>query len=162
MGMVAYPFGCLPTELKVAQAEYAVKHGAHQIDMCMAFGAFMSRRYDFVKKDIESVVKAVSGKVKTVSVIPNTAYLTVEGKLLACKIIREAGADFVKTNTGFGFVTEAEEVRLIREEVGDTMKIMASGGVRTLEQALAMFEAGADRVATSTPFQIFEAQTKLG
>jgi deoxyribose-phosphate aldolase len=158
---IAYPLDCLPTELKVAEARYAVERGALQIDMSMELDAFKSGKYDLVKKDIAAVASAVKGKMKHISVIPDTAYLTNEEKICACKIIRDAGGDTVKTNSGFGLVTTVEEVRLMKRELGDTIEIMASGGVRTVEQALAMFEAGADRVATSTPFRIFEGLDRL-
>lgn len=160
-GVVAYPLGCLPTELKVAQAQDALESGAKQIDLCMDVGVLKSGRYDLVARDVEAVVKAVKDGISNISVIPNTAFLTRDQKVVVCEIVKVAGASMLKTNTGFGLVTTLEDVGLIKKEVGDSLQIMASGGIRDIGQAMAMFEAGADKVATSTPFQIFEGIERI-
>jgi len=162
VGIVAYPLGSLPTEVKVKQAKWAVKNGAKQIDMCMELGAFKSGKYEAVERDIEAVVAAVDGKVHNVSVIPFLAFLTEEEKITAVEIIKNAGATMVKTNPRLlGLVTPVEDVKLIREKFGTSIKIIASAGVRTLEKAIEMLEAGADRIAISTPFQMFSSLNKL-
>lgn len=159
--VVAYPLGCVPTEFKAAQAEYAAENGAQQIDLCVDVGVFRSGKYEDVRRDIENVVKAVKGKIANISVIAYTAYLRDDEKVMACKIIKEGGGTTFKTNTGFGFVTTVEEIRLIKREVGNSLEVMASGGVRDVERAIAMFEAGADKIATGTPFEIFEGIERL-
>jgi deoxyribose-phosphate aldolase len=153
--VIAYPLGCLPYELKVLQAKYAVEKGAHQLDICINVGLLKSGKYDSVRREIESVVKAVREADTDISIIPNIAYLTKEEKIVACKIIKESGATIFKTNTGFGLITTVEDIKLVKRELGNHLQIMVGGGVRSIEDATAMFEAGADKIATSTPFQIF-------
>ena len=153
---VAYPLGCVPTELKIKQALWAIEHGARQIDFCMELGAFKNKQYDFVKRDLEEVISAIRDKVETISVIPFTQLLTKDELIKVAEIIRDVGADLIKTNPGYGYVTKVDDVRIIKEKFGDSVGVMASGGVRTLQQTLEMFMAGADRIATSTPFQILD------
>lgn len=152
----AYPIGGLPTAVKVAQAKYAIKNGAQQIDMVMDVNAFKSGKYDLVQRDIEAVLQIAEGKVNNLSVIPGTIYLTNEEKRKAARIITEAGATIIKANDGFGAVTSIEDVKLIKEEVGDSIKIMASGGIFTAKLALEIFDAGADLIATAKPFKIVD------
>ena len=159
---IAYPLGGLPVELAVTQVEYAMECGARQIDVCMPLDAFRSGEYDFVREYIETIVKTTQGCMKNISFIPNIAYMgSNEEKRLAARLIRDGGGTIIKTNTGFGLVTRVEEVRLLKEEVGNAVEIMASGGVRSVEDALEMFWAGADKIATSTPFEIFEGFDRL-
>lgn len=158
---IAYPLGGLPVELAVSQVEYAMECGARQIDVCMPLDALRAGEYDFVQKYIETIVKATRGTMKNISFIPNIAYLSVEEKKLAARLIRDGGGTIIKTNTGFGLVTKVEEVRLLKEEVGSAVEIMASGGIRNVEEALEMFGAGADKIATSTPFEVFEGLDRV-
>jgi len=162
VGIVGYPLACLPTEIKVKQAKWAVEHGAKQIDMCMELGAFKQGKYEAVERDIEAVVAAVDGKVENISVIPFFAFLTNEEKITAVEIIKKAGATMVKTNPGLmGLETPVEDVKLIKQKFGASIKVMASAGIRTFERAVEMLEAGADRIATSTPFQTFSTLNRL-
>jgi deoxyribose-phosphate aldolase len=161
VAIVAYPVGGIPKELKVKYAKYAIKHGANQIDMFMNLNAFKSGRYEKVKEDIETVLNVVKGKIKNLSVIPATVYLTDEEKKTAAKLIVEAGATIIKTNDGFGAITTVEDVKLFKESVGNSIKIMASGGILTAKLALEMFNAGADLIATANPFKIIDEIEKL-
>jgi deoxyribose-phosphate aldolase len=151
---ISYPLGGMTTEAKVRQAQYAIENGADEMDMSINFAAFWSGDYDAVRKDIEAVVKVGEGRiVKAVIYVPE---MTDEEKVRIATIARDAGASFIKTCCGFGCVTKTHDVRVIKEALGDEIKVMVAGGVRTAEQALAMIEAGVDRIASSTPFDILE------
>jgi len=149
---VGFPFGVTLPEVKAFEARRAVENGACEIDMVINIGALKSKDYETVKRDIEAVVdvKRYQNDL-VVKVIIETGCLTDEEKVMACKLAKEAGADFVKTSTGFikGGAT-VEDVRLMRETVGEDMGVKAAGGIRTFKQALAMIEAGANRIGTST------------
>ena len=151
--VVGFPLGAMATEAKAFEAKYCVDNGAEEIDMVINIGALKDENYDYVKKDIEEVVKASSGKV--VKVIIETCLLSDEEKKKACELAKEAKADFVKTSTGFstGGAT-AEDVKLMKSVVGDELKVKASGGVRTKEDAMKMIEAGADRIGASSGINI--------
>jgi len=161
VAIVAYPIGGLPTSLKVKYAEYAVKHGAQQIDMFMDLNSFKSKNYEKVKEDIRAVLRVVNGKIKNLSVIPAATFLTDEEKRIAARLIAETDATIIKTNDGFGAITTVEDVGIIKKEVGDSIKIMASGGIFTAKLALAMFDAGADLIATANPFKIIDEFKRL-
>jgi deoxyribose-phosphate aldolase len=151
---ISYPLGGMTTEAKVQQAKYAVAHGANEMDMAINFAAFWSGDYDTVRRDIGAVVKVGEGRiVKAVIYVPE---MTDEEKVTIARIAKEAGASFIKTCCGFGCVTKTHDIRVIKEALGDEIKVMVAGGVRTAEQALAMIEAGVDRIASSTPFDILE------
>jgi len=158
--VVAYPLGGLPMEVKAEQVKEAVEIGAKQVDVCMAVEALLAGDYEYVERDARVVARAAEGKVESLSLIPNTAWLNAEQQLQAARIARDVRATY-KTNTGFGLVTEPEHVKLIRDRFGEFPRIMVSGGCRTVEDALAFFDAGADMIATSTPFQIFEGMQVL-
>lgn len=151
--VVGFPLGAMATEAKAFEAKYCVDNGADEIDMVINIGALKDENYDYVKKDIEEVVKASNGKV--VKVIIETCLLSDEEKKKACELAKEAKADFVKTSTGFstGGAT-AEDVKLMKSVVGDKLKVKASGGVRTKEDAMKMIEAGADRIGASSGINI--------
>lgn len=156
--VIGFPLGANTIESKVYESVDAVKRGASEIDMVLNIGALKSGDYEYVKKEIESVVKAVKsfGDV-IVKVILETCYLTDEEKVKACKITVDAGADFVKTSTGFGTDgATVEDVRLMRNTVGEKFGVKASGGIRTVETAKAMIEAGANRIGASAGIQIVE------
>jgi deoxyribose-phosphate aldolase len=153
-----FPFGSSLPEVKAFEARKAVENGASEIDMVLNIGALKSGDYETVKRDIERVVdvKRFHGDDLVIKVIIETGYLTKEEKVMACKLAKEAGADFVKTSTGFVGGATVEDVRLMRETVGGDMGVKAAGGIRTLREALAMIEAGANRIGTSTGVTIIE------
>jgi len=155
---VGFPFGVSLAEVKALEAIKAVEDGAEELDMVINLSAFKSCDYDFVKRDIAVVVdvKRLSKEI-IVKVIIETAYLTKDEKVIACKLVKEAGADFVKTSTGlFGGGATVEDVRLMRQTVGKDMGVKAAGGIRTYADAVAMIEAGANRLGTSTAVAIIK------
>lgn len=147
--VVGFPLGAASTAAKAFEADEAVMAGADEVDMVINVGELKGKNHAAVERDIRAVVRAARGK--TVKVIIETALLTEEEKVTACVLAREAGADFVKTSTGFGpSGAREEDVRLLRETVGPDFGVKAAGGIRTREQALAMVRAGADRIGTSS------------
>jgi deoxyribose-phosphate aldolase len=150
--VVGFPLGATLSDVKAAEAEQAVRDGASEIDMVLAIGALRSREYREVGDDIRRVVAAAGVPVK---VILETALLTREQKIEACTLAKAAGAAFVKTSTGFGpSGATVDDVRLMRQVVGDDVSVKASGGVRDAETAQAMLEAGADRIGASASVRI--------
>jgi deoxyribose-phosphate aldolase len=155
---VGFPFGVSLPEIKALEAVKVMEDGAEELDMVINLSALKSGDYESVKQDIAAVVdvKRLS-KETIVKVIIETAYLTREEKIIACKLTKEAGADFVKTSTGlFGKGATVEDVRLMRETVGENMGVKAAGGIRTYADAVAMVEAGANRIGTSTATAIIK------
>lgn len=153
--VVGFPLGAMLASSKAAETRDAVAAGAGEIDMVLHVGAVKSGDWETVKADIKAVNDAKgSAKLK---VILENCLLTDEEKVKACQICKEIGADFVKTSTGFstGGATP-EDVALMRRTVGEEMGVKAAGGIRTLEDALAMIEAGADRLGVSAGVQIIE------
>jgi deoxyribose-phosphate aldolase len=149
ISVVGFPHGCDRGEVKARAAAIAVAEGAAEIDMVINLGLLRSGRAAEAGRDIGSVVRAVPGT--PVKVILETAVLTDEEKWLACRLAVDAGAAFVKTSTGFhpaGGATR-EAIRLMREVVGPALGVKASGGIRTLADALRMLAAGANRIGTS-------------
>jgi deoxyribose-phosphate aldolase len=149
--VIGFPLGSATTAVKVAETKDAVENKADEIDMVINVGAIKSGMWDAVTADIRAVVEA-SDEAK-VKVIIETSQLTDEEKVRATECVIEAGADFVKTSTGFiGGGATVEDVALLRrtiEQKGSSCRIRASGGIRTKADALAMIEAGADRIGTS-------------
>ncbi|MGQ9552235.1 MAG: deoxyribose-phosphate aldolase [Candidatus Bathycorpusculaceae bacterium] len=156
--VVGFPFGANTTEVKAFEAGKAVDDGADEIDMVMNIGAFKSGDYEFVKADIRSVVDRVkSEKGIVVKVIIETALLSEDEKVLACRLVKDSGADFVKTSTGFNAPgATAHDVKLMRETVGPNFGLKASGGIRTYQDAVILIEAGANRIGTSSGIAIIE------
>jgi deoxyribose-phosphate aldolase len=155
---VGFPFGVSLSEIKALEAVKAVEDGAEELDMVINLSALKSGDYEFVKRDIAAVVdvKHLSKEI-IVKVIIETAYLTRDEKVIACKLVKEAGADFVKTSTGlFGGGATVEDVRLMRQTVGKDMGVKAAGGIRTYADAVAMIEAGANRLGTSAAVAIIK------
>lgn len=159
--VVGFPLGYSLTETKTEEARQLVELGCHEIDMVMNIGAFLGGETAVVREDIAQVVETVSrtshgrGLVK---VIIETGYLDPGQVAAASRLCVEAGADYVKTSTGFGpRGASVEDVRIIRETVGDAAKVKAAGGIRDLDTALAMIEAGADRIGTSSGAEILAA-----
>lgn len=154
---VGFPYGSTLPEVKAFEAKISLENGAQEIDMVMNIGALKSKEYEIVKRDIEAVVSLKrSFSDVVVKVIIETGYLTDEEKVMACKLAKESGADFVKTSTGIVGGATVEDVRLMRKTVGKHMGVKAAGGIRTLKQVLAMIEAGANRIGTSTAVAIIE------
>lgn len=154
--VVGFPLGAMSTAGKVAETLTAVEDGAEEIDMVIHVGMVKSRDWDYVKQDISSVVEA-AGDGAIVKVILETCLLTDDEKEYACRICKESGAAFVKTSTGFSVGgAAAEDVALMRRTVGVGVGVKASGGIRSLETALDMVRAGADRLGTSSGIAILE------
>jgi deoxyribose-phosphate aldolase len=157
--VIAFPFGAETTEVKAATAKWAVQIGAGELDMVMAIGLFKSGNHDYVRRDIEAVVEAAKGirSDAIVKVIIETGYLTDEEKQVAAQIVEAAGADFVKTSTGFGPKgATVEDVKLLKQSVSERVKVKAAGGIRTWQQAHALLLAGADRLGTSSAAEILK------
>ena len=151
--VIGFPLGYQTTESKVAEAKQAIAEGASEVDMVINVGALKSGHMDLVYEDIKAVVDAAAGVLT--KVIIETCYLTDEEKREVCLLAKKAGADFVKTSTGFGTGgATAHDVRLMKETVGDSMKVKASGGMRTYEDVLPVLEAGADRLGVSATLEI--------
>lgn len=157
--VIGFPLGANSTAVKAFETEDAIKNGAQEVDMVINIGKLKSKDYDYVKEDIQAVVKAAKSKALT-KVIIETSLLTDEEKVIACRLSKEAGADFVKTSTGFstGGATP-EDIRLMRETVGPEMGVKASGGVRSNEDAVKVIEAGATRIGASASIAICEGKT---
>ena len=150
--VIGFPHGTVTTATKVAETIEAVKHGAIEVDMVMNLGLFASGAYEMVQDDIAQVVKATksTNPKAEVKVILETCLWSDEQVVKACELTEAAGADFVKTSTGFaasGATTEV--ISLMRKTVGDRLGVKASGGVRTLDAVIDMAEAGASRVGAS-------------
>ena len=154
--VIGFPLGASLSSVKAFEAREAVAAGAQEIDMVINIGAVKSGGWELVREDI-AAVNAAKGTAK-LKVIIETCLLTDEEKVRVCQIAKEAGADFVKTSTGFstGGAT-VHDVELMRKTVGPEMGVKASGGVRTLADALAMIEAGASRLGASAGVKIIEA-----
>jgi deoxyribose-phosphate aldolase len=155
--VIGFPLGATMPEVKAYETDAAIAAGAKEVDMVINIGAAKSGEWDLVRQDIEAVVKASRGRA-LVKVIIETCLLTDAEKTEASKIAKQAGADFVKTSTGFstGGATVAD-VRLMRAAVGPQMGVKASGGVRDLQSAREMVAAGATRLGTSSGVKIAEA-----
>jgi len=151
--VIGFPLGAQTSATKAFETKDAIANGASEIDMVINIGALKSGQLDVVKSDIQAVVDAANGTL--VKVIIETCLLTDEEKVVACQLSKEAGADFVKTSTGFstGGATAAD-IALMRKTVGPEMGVKASGGVRSLEDLEAMVEAGATRVGASSGVKI--------
>ena len=151
--VIGFPLGMNLTKTKIQEAELCIAQGATEIDMVINVGMLKAGHDDYVKEEIR-LLKEVAGKL-VLKVIIETCLLTDEEKVRVCRLAKEAGADFVKTSTGFstGGAT-VHDVKLMRETVGPDMGVKASGGVRTHEDLLAMVEAGASRIGTSNGTKI--------
>ncbi|MCE4964604.1 deoxyribose-phosphate aldolase [Staphylococcus haemolyticus] len=153
--VIGFPLGATTTATKIFETEDAIKNGASEIDMVINIGALKDGRFENVQKDIEGVVGAANGK--TVKVIIETVLLSDEEKVKASELAKAAGADFVKTSTGFaGGGATPEDVKLMKDTVGDELEVKASGGVRSLEDFNKMIDAGATRIGASAGVQIIQ------
>ncbi|MEY8446158.1 deoxyribose-phosphate aldolase [Enterococcus ratti] len=152
--VIGFPLGANTAETKAFETADAIENGADEVDMVINVGALKSKQYEKVQKDIEAVVEAAKDRA-LVKVIIETALLNDVEIVKACELAKAAGADFVKTSTGFSTGgAKAEDVRLMRETVGPEMGVKASGGIHSEDEALAMVEAGATRIGTSAGVSI--------
>ncbi len=159
--VIGFPLGASATEVKVYEAQVALRNGATEIDMVINIGALKAKDLDLVAKDIRAVVATVHAAGALVKTIIETSLLTNEEKVMVCLIAKEAGADFVKTSTGFsGGGATVEDVALMKRTVGPTVGVKASGGVRTREDALNMIKAGATRIGASAGVKIIQTDSK--
>ena len=156
--VAGFPLGANATQVKSFEAGVAIREGAREIDMVLNVGALIGSDFDAVRDDITDVADTVHGGGAILKVILETALLTDEQKITACRIAKEAGADFVKTSTGFSsHGASAPDIALMRRTVGTEMGVKASGGIRTLEDLHKMVAAGASRIGASASVKIVEA-----
>ena len=154
--VIGFPLGANTTEVKVFETKDAIEKGAQEIDMVINIAMLKDKEYDYVENEIHQIVEAAKDKA-IVKVILETCLLTDEEKIKACELSQKAGADFVKTSTGFstGGAT-VHDIALMRKTVGAEMGVKASGGVHTHEEALAMVEAGATRIGASVGVKLLK------
>ncbi|HEL1586520.1 TPA: deoxyribose-phosphate aldolase [Streptococcus suis] len=159
--VIGFPLGANTPAVKAFETKDAIANGADEIDMVINIGALKDKNYDLVLEDIKAVVEASGDKL--VKVIIEACLLTDEEKVKACELSKEAGADFVKTSTGFstGGAT-VEDVALMRKTVGPDMGVKASGGARSYEDAIAFIEAGASRIGASSGVAIMKGEKADG
>ncbi|OKL38152.1 deoxyribose-phosphate aldolase [Domibacillus mangrovi] len=152
--VIGFPLGSTMTEVKAFETNIAIDHGAKEVDMVINIGALKDGDFDEVEKDVRAVVASAQGKA-LVKVIIETSLLTDKEKKKACELAVSAGADYVKTSTGFsaGGATE-EDVTLMRKTVGPKIGVKASGGVRSQQDAMTMIKAGATRIGASSSISI--------
>ncbi|HCW04483.1 MAG TPA: deoxyribose-phosphate aldolase [Clostridium sp.] len=160
--VVGFPLGATTREVKAFETNQAIERGAQEIDMVINIGALKSKKYDEVKADIEAIVNAANRRA-LVKVIIESCLLTEEEKIQICTIAKNAGADFVKTSTGFSTAgATVSDVSLMRETVGKEMGVKASGGIRDYKSAKAMIEAGANRLGMSAGIAVVKAEKEEG
>ena len=150
--VVGFPFGANTKEVKIHEAKNAIQDGANEIDMVINLGALKSGKYELVKNEIINVVEQGKHQKDTIiKVIIEAGLLTEKEKVLVCELVRDSGADFVKTSTGFNTSgATTSDVKLLRDVVGPDFGVKASGGIRTYDDALKMINAGANRLGTSS------------
>ncbi|MBC2580663.1 deoxyribose-phosphate aldolase [Clostridium sp. DJ247] len=154
--VIGFPLGATTSAVKAFETEDAIKNGAQEVDMVINIGKLKDKDYEYVKNDIKAVVDTAKGKALT-KVIIEACLLTQEEKVTACKLSKEAGADYVKTSTGFSTNgATIEDIRIMRETVGSNIGVKASGGIHSFQQAEALIEAGASRIGASASIDICE------
>lgn len=159
--VIGFPFGFEDTATKIAQTEEAIKHGADELDLVWSQTAFHSGM-NWPKIEIAQIAKICHSEERSLKVIIETAYLSPEQIREACLICQDAGADFVKTSTGYApSGAKVEDIRLMREALSSCVGIKASGGIKSLDYALELIDAGADRIGTSSAKAIMEAHRAL-
>jgi deoxyribose-phosphate aldolase len=157
--VIGFPLGATASETKAFETTNAILNGATEVDMVINIGALKDKQDDLVERDVRAVVEAAKGKA-LVKVIIETALLTEEEKVRACKLSVSAGADFVKTSTGFGpGGATLEDIKLMRDTVGPGIGVKASGGVRDAKSAHDLIEAGATRIGASSGIAIVKGET---
>lgn len=155
--VIGFPHGGQPPEVKVATATNALRDGARELDMVINIGALLDDDFPTIEREVRMVVGLAHANGAVVKVIIETGYLDDAHKAIAARIAAQAGADFVKTSTGFGPEgATVEDVRLLRQVVGDHVGVKAAGGIRTLDDALGLISAGADRLGTSSTAEILD------
>ena len=158
--VVGFPLGATPTEVKVFETQQAIRDGATEVDMVINVGALKSRDYELVERDIASIARVCHAGNALLKVIIEAALLTDEEKVIASQLSKVAGADFVKTSTGFGpGGATPEDVALMRRVVGPSIGVKAAGGIRTFEDAQKMIAAGASRIGASASVKITQEST---
>jgi deoxyribose-phosphate aldolase len=156
--VVGFPLGATPTEVKVFEAQTALHQGASEIEMVINIGALKAKNYELVARDIRAVVLVCHSTRALVKTIIESSLLEDEEKVAVCLLAKEAGADFVKTSTGFSIGgATVEDVALMRRVVGPEIGVKASGGIRTLADARSMIKAGANRIGASSGVKILQA-----
>lgn len=160
--VIGFPHGSNTTETKVAEAKQAIADGAEELDMVCNIGAVKSNDWKLVEEDIKAVVNSAEKTI--VKLILETCYLTEDEKVKVCQLAEKAGADFVKTSTGFGTAgATIEDIKLMRKSVSDKVGVKAAGGIRSLDKALEVIEAGATRIgATATEKIMNQWQDRYG
>ncbi len=159
IAVIGFPFGFTTTKTKSSEAREAVLNGATEIDMVININAIKDSDWNLVEKDIFDVV--IASNPCGVKVIMETGFLTEDELFKACQLAESAGAKFVKTATGYGVRgAELHDISIMRNAIGDRLKIKASGGIHDFETALAMLKAGADRIGTSSGLEIIGAKNK--
>ncbi len=152
--VIGFPLGATTTQTKAFETKDAIEKGADEVDMVLNISALKDKDYDYVLSDIKAVVDA-SEKKALVKVIIETCLLTDDEKVKACELAKQAGADFVKTSTGFSSSgATIADIKLMRKTVGEEMGVKASGGVRTYEDAISMIKSGATRIGASASVAI--------
>ncbi|MBR1669519.1 MAG: deoxyribose-phosphate aldolase [Butyrivibrio sp.] len=158
--VIGFPLGYSCTESKVCEAKVAIADGASEIDTVVNVSDVKNHRYNEVKKELTEIRKACGDKL--LKVIIETCYLTEEEKIELCKIVTEVKADYIKTSTGFGSAGAAlSDIELFKKHIGPDVKIKAAGGIRTIEDALAMAEAGCSRIGSSKVAPLIAAKYNL-
>lgn len=151
--VVGFPLGAMSTAAKVFEAQKAIEDGASEIDMVINISRLKEKDYDYVENEIRAIKKAIGDNI--LKVIIETCLLTDEEKIKACQLSVSAGADFVKTSTGFSTGgARVSDVKIMKKTVGDKAKVKASGGIHTRKEAMDLIEAGADRIGASKSIDI--------
>ncbi|MBT4792259.1 MAG: deoxyribose-phosphate aldolase [Halobacteriovoraceae bacterium] len=158
--VVGFPLGASPKEVKAYEAKLAIEHGANEIDMVINISALKDELYDSVERDIAAVLKVCHENSTLLKVIIETCLLTDDEKVKACEIAKKLKVDFVKTSTGFstGGAT-VEDVKLMKEAVGDDIQVKASGGIKDIETAKKMIAAGATRLGASSGVKLMAGKS---
>ena len=154
---IGFPLGQTTLECKIFETKDAIEKGADEVDYVINVAELKNKNYDYIKKEMEEIVKICREAGKTSKVIFENCYLTDDEKRKVAEIAKEVKPDFIKTSTGFGTGgATVEDVKLMKSVVGDEVKVKAAGGIRDLKTALAMIEAGAERLGTSAGVAIVE------
>lgn len=159
--VVGFPLGYSKTEAKVLEAKQAIENGANEIDMVINISDVKNGDYDKVTAEIKALKEAVGDKI--LKVIIETCYLTEEEKIAMCKSVTDAGADYIKTSTGFGTGgATIEDIKLFKQHIGPNVKIKAAGGVKTVEDLEMFINEGCDRIGTSSAINLIKGKQAQG
>ena len=159
--VIGFPNGNMTTKTKEFEAQDAIANGADELDMVINIGWLKEKKYDLVEEEIRALRTACGGKI--LKVIIETCFLTEQEKIKMCEIVTGAGADYIKTSTGFaGGGATFEDVRLFAEHVGENVKIKAAGGITSMEDAERFLALGADRLGTSRIIKLVKNQEAAG